>query len=152
MGDLNETVRSASEPQYNGERMDEFEREAKAVMCSVRALTEGIDSPSVDMAAFMSPKDSEIDIMQAACRAMRKDANNPKKVAHILVPVFEFDDVGETQLEGCERDVARKRPSTVESGRDADNSVASSTPCPRSSILGYFIKQSNRYFIIKQCL
>ena len=44
--------------------------------------------PVIDMVAFMTTKQSEVDIMQSAGRAMRKDSDRDDKVAYILLPVF----------------------------------------------------------------
>ena len=53
--------------------MHEFKEVKRAVMSNARCLTEGVDVPAVDMVAFMSPKKSKVDIVQATGRAMRKD-------------------------------------------------------------------------------
>ena len=45
--------------------------------------------PAVDMVAFLTPKRSKVDIVQATGRAMRKDPNNRKKTTgYILVPLY----------------------------------------------------------------
>ena len=60
-----------------------------SVISNARCLTEGVDLPAVDMVAFMSPKKSKVDIVQATGRAMRKDPHNPDKVlGYILVPLY----------------------------------------------------------------
>ena len=61
----------------------------RGLVSNARCLTEGVDVPSVDMVAFMSPKKNRIDIAQATGRAMRKDPNNPQKVTgFVLVPLY----------------------------------------------------------------
>lgn len=49
-----------------------FAKAPAAVLTNARCLTEGIDIPNVDLVAFLSPKHSRTDIVQAAGRAMRK--------------------------------------------------------------------------------
>ena len=54
--------------------MNDFRRAEKAIMSNARCLTEGVDVPVVDMVAFLTPKRSRVDIVQATGRAMRKHA------------------------------------------------------------------------------
>lgn len=78
--------------------------EAKhAIMSNARCLTEGVDVPAVDMVAFMSPKRSKIDIIQATGRAMRKPKDQDKSVGYVLLPIFLELAVGETLEEALER-------------------------------------------------
>lgn len=68
------------------ERMGEFRAAPTALMSNARCLTEGVDVPTVDMVAFMSPKRSLVDIVQATGRAMRKA--DGKKLGYVLVPLY----------------------------------------------------------------
>ena len=69
--------------------MNEFKNSDSSVISNARCLTEGVDLPAVDMVAFMSPKKSKVDIVQATGRAMRKDHYNPDKtLGYILVPLY----------------------------------------------------------------
>ncbi|MGR3173060.1 MAG: Helicase associated domain protein [Candidatus Scalindua sp.] len=69
--------------------MHEFKNSEFSVISNARCLTEGVNLPVVDMVAFMSPKKSKIDIIQATGRAMRKDPSNPDKaLGYILVPLY----------------------------------------------------------------
>jgi predicted helicase len=45
--------------------MREFEAVPRAIMSNARCLTEGVDVPAVDMVAFLSPRRSLVDIVQA---------------------------------------------------------------------------------------
>lgn len=55
------------------------------VMTNATCLTEGIDVPTVDMVAFMDPRQDMVSIAQAAGRAMR---NSPgKDLGYVLVPL-----------------------------------------------------------------
>ncbi len=50
--------------------MREFAAAPRAIVSNARCLTEGVDVPAVDMVAFLSPRRSLVDIVQAAGRAM----------------------------------------------------------------------------------
>jgi predicted helicase len=66
--------------------MKTFEYSSKAIISNARCLSEGVDIPSIDLVAFLSPKKSKIDIIQAIGRVMR---NAPgKKYGYILLPVY----------------------------------------------------------------
>ena len=74
--------------------MTEFKAARQAVMSNARCLTEGIDVPTVDMVAFLTPKRSKVDIVQAVGRAMR---NAPgKTTGYILVPLYVEQAAGES--------------------------------------------------------
>ena len=42
------------------------------VVCNVKLFTEGVDVPQLDAVAFLDPRDSQIDVVQAVGRVMRK--------------------------------------------------------------------------------
>lgn len=56
------------------------------VLANVRCLSEGVDVPALDGVVFVDPKGSEIDIVQAVGRAIRKSQD--KKIGTIIIPVF----------------------------------------------------------------
>jgi superfamily II DNA or RNA helicase len=66
--------------------MREFRGASCAVMSNARCLTEGVDVPAVDMVAFLSPRRSRVDIVQAAGRAMRRAPG--KALGYVLVPLY----------------------------------------------------------------
>ncbi len=66
--------------------MREFRGTKCAVMSNARCLTEGVDVPAVDMVAFLSPRRSRVDIVQAAGRAMRRAPG--KAMGYVLVPLY----------------------------------------------------------------
>ena len=66
--------------------MKEFREVPQALMSNVRCLSEGVDVPAVDMVAFISPKKSKVDIVQAAGRAMRNAEG--KECGYVLIPLF----------------------------------------------------------------
>jgi superfamily II DNA or RNA helicase len=57
------------------------------LVTNARCLTEGIDVPSLDGVAFIDPKASQVDIVQALGRAIR--LSGPHKIkGYIVVPIF----------------------------------------------------------------
>src|SRR5215475_11762516 len=71
-----------------GQRADllrEFEHEPRALMTNARCLTEGVDVPAIDCVVFADPKQSPIDIVQAAGRALRRSPG--KDYGYILLPL-----------------------------------------------------------------
>lgn len=81
--------------------MRAFRQAGKAVMSNARCLTEGVDVPAVDMVAFMSPRKSKVDIVQATGRAMRKAPG--KQLGYVLVPLFLDMTTNETLEEALHR-------------------------------------------------
>jgi FlaG/FlaF family flagellin (archaellin) len=57
-----------------------------ALLTNARCLTEGVDVPSLDGVAFIDPRSSQVDIIQAVGRAIRKSAN--KEIGTIVLPVL----------------------------------------------------------------
>ena len=71
-----------------------FRECARGIISNARCLTEGVDVPAVDMVAFLSPRRSRVDIVQATGRAMRRAPN--KTTGYVLVPLYLEQAVGET--------------------------------------------------------
>ena len=74
--------------------MRDFRAAPLAVMSNARCLTEGVDVPAVDMVAFLSPRRSLVDIVQATGRAMRRSPG--KTTGYVLVPLYVELAAGET--------------------------------------------------------
>jgi len=83
--------------------LDSFKAAARGLISNARCLTEGVDVPSVDMVAFVDPRNSKIDIAQAAGRAMRQSKATNKKLGYIVVPLFIEQKKGETEAEALAR-------------------------------------------------
>ncbi len=85
-----------------GERAEllrEFREANTALITNARCLQEGVDIPAVDCVLFADPKQSVVDIVQAAGRAMRPCKG--KKFGYIVVPIvvpsgMAFADFAET--------------------------------------------------------
>jgi len=58
----------------------------RGILTNARCLSEGVDVPSLDGVAFIDPKSSQVDIVQAVGRAIRKSENKTKGT--IILPVF----------------------------------------------------------------
>lgn len=79
-------INSQMTSEYRASIMDSFEHSNRAIISNARCLSEGIDIPSIDLVAFLSPKKSKVDIIQAIGRVMR---NAPgKEYGYILLPLY----------------------------------------------------------------
>lgn len=58
----------------------------RGLLTNARCLSEGVDVPSLDGVAFIDPRSSQIDIIQAVGRAIRLSIN--KTAGTIILPVF----------------------------------------------------------------
>jgi superfamily II DNA or RNA helicase len=59
------------------------------LITNARCLTEGIDVPALDAVAFADPRKSQVDIVQAVGRAMRRPIGTSKKTTgYIILPVY----------------------------------------------------------------
>ena len=56
------------------------------VVCNVKLFTEGVDVPRLDAVAFLDPRESQIDVVQAVGRVMRKAPG--KRFGYIIIPVI----------------------------------------------------------------
>ena len=64
-------------------RLDHGER---GLLANARCLAEGVDVPTLDSVAFIDPRRSEVDVVQAVGRAIRLASE--KTVGTIVIPVF----------------------------------------------------------------
>jgi len=55
------------------------------MLTNVRCLSEGVDVPSLDAVLFLSPRNSQIDVVQSVGRVMRRSPG--KKFGYIIIPV-----------------------------------------------------------------
>jgi hypothetical protein len=79
------------------------------ILSNAKCLNEGVDVRAIDGIAFIQPRRSKIDIVQAVGRALRKDRAN--KVSTITIPIF------------------------IEEGEDADTTLSNSRFEPVWAIL-----------------
>jgi superfamily II DNA or RNA helicase len=87
--------------------LDEFRSAHRAVISNARCLTEGVNIPEIDLVYFCDPKKSQVDIVQATGRAIRRHPG--KSFGFIVVPVFHHvgESVEETIKSGCFSDLVR---------------------------------------------
>ena len=60
------------------------------ILSNARCLQEGVDVPALDGVAFLDPKRSPVDIIQAIGRVMRKDKG--KEYGYVMLPIPTFSD------------------------------------------------------------
>jgi len=68
--------------------LGDLSEQDRYVLGNARCLSEGVDVPALDGIAFVDPRRSEIDIVQAVGRAIRLDRTNENKIGTIVIPVF----------------------------------------------------------------
>ena len=71
------------------DRLRYLEDGERGLLSNARCLGEGVDVPTLDGVAFIDPRHSQIDIVQAVGRAIRKAPD--KKTGIIVLPVFISD-------------------------------------------------------------
>ncbi len=77
---------SAGKRKVKLDRLKELRANERAVLSNARCLAEGVDVPSLDGVAFIDPRSSHVDIVQAVGRAIRLSPE--KKTGTIILPVF----------------------------------------------------------------
>ncbi len=83
-----------SSKKSTGERaelIEDFKDKKRSLITNARCLTEGVDVPAIDSVIFVDPKQSVIDIVQAAGRALRK--YDGKDFGYIILPIVVPDNM-----------------------------------------------------------
>ena len=68
------------------DRLREVQPPERAIVTNARCLSEGVDVQALDGVAFIDPKESQVDIIQAVGRAIRRSERKEKGV--IILPVY----------------------------------------------------------------
>jgi superfamily II DNA or RNA helicase len=68
------------------DRLREVQPPERAIVTNARCLSEGVDVQALDGVAFIDPKESQVDIIQAVGRAIRRAERKEKGV--IILPVY----------------------------------------------------------------
>ena len=68
------------------DRLREVQSPERGLVSNARCLSEGVDVRALDGVAFIDPKESQVDIIQAVGRAIRKAER--KKLGIIILPVY----------------------------------------------------------------
>ncbi|WPQ63814.1 Helicase associated domain protein [Chitinophaga sancti] len=71
---------------YRNTVLEDFKNADSAIVSNARCLTEGVDVPTIELIFFCDPKNSKIDIVQAAGRALRRKED--KALGYIVVPIY----------------------------------------------------------------
>ena len=79
-------------------------RADRGLLANARCLSEGVDVPSLDGVAFIDPRKSQVDIVQAVGRAIRKSDNKTHGI--IIIPVF----IGDSDNPEAELENSRYKP------------------------------------------
>ena len=77
---------SAADRKLRIDRLKALSDHDIGVLTNARCLSEGVDVPSLDGVAFVDPRGSQVDIIQAVGRAIRRSDNKEKGT--IVIPVF----------------------------------------------------------------
>ena len=94
-GTMSATRRDAELMWLKGQTGNEMECR---MLTNARCLSEGVDVPSLDAVVFVSPKNSQVDVVQSVGRVMRRSEG--KKYGYIIIPVVVPSDAeGEAVLE-----------------------------------------------------
>jgi superfamily II DNA or RNA helicase len=67
-------------------RLRDVEAGERGLLANARCLAEGVDVPTLDGIAFVDPRRSEVDVVQAVGRAIRRAPD--KKIGTVVLPVF----------------------------------------------------------------
>ena len=67
---------------------EEASLEKPHLISNAQLFTEGVDVPALNAIAFLEPRKSKIDTIQAVGRVMRTDAASEKECGYIIVPVI----------------------------------------------------------------
>lgn len=75
------------------DEIGQFKSSKLGIISSVYIFGEGFDLPKLNAVVFAENMDSDIRIVQTALRPNRLDITNPAKIAHIIIPYFECNDM-----------------------------------------------------------
>jgi predicted helicase len=57
------------------------------ILSNVRCLSEGVDVPALDAVLFLTPRNSQVDVVQSVGRVMRTTPDGKKKRGYVILPV-----------------------------------------------------------------
>ena len=82
-----------------------LEEDENGILSNARCLSEGVDVPTLDGIAFIDPRSSQVDIIQAVGRAIRKSES--KSYGYIILPVYlgDTENISEDLLTSRFKDV-----------------------------------------------
>jgi predicted helicase len=95
---------TAGERDVRLRRLQGVEQDERGVLTNARCLNEGVDVPTLDGVVFIDPRRSQVDVVQAVGRAIRKAEN--KSVGTIVIPVFLDEDADPGRRRAAKREQA----------------------------------------------
>jgi superfamily II DNA or RNA helicase len=101
-------------------RLRETGAQERGLLSNARCLAEGVDVPTLDGVAFIDPRRSSIDVIQAVGRAIRKAED--KTIGTIVIPVFVDD--AEDPGQALESSAFERVWQVVRALRDHDGALA----------------------------
>jgi predicted helicase len=66
---------------------DEAPENTCRILSNVRCLSEGVDVPALDAVLFLTPRNSQVDVVQSVGRVMRRTPDGKKKLGYVILPV-----------------------------------------------------------------
>ena len=66
---------------------EEPEKNICKILFNVRCLSEGVDVPSLDAVLFLSPRKSQVEVVQTVGRVMRVSPQTGKKRGYVIIPI-----------------------------------------------------------------
>lgn len=66
---------------------EEPEENICKILFNVRCLSEGVDVPSLDAVLFLSPRKSQVEVVQTVGRVMRVSPQTGKKRGYVIIPI-----------------------------------------------------------------
>ncbi len=57
------------------------------ILSNVRCLSEGVDVPALDAVLFLTPRNSQVDVVQSVGRVMRRTPDGKKQLGYVILPV-----------------------------------------------------------------
>ena len=92
----------------------------RRVLSNARCLSEGVDVPSIDGVAFIEPRRSQVDVVQAVGRAIRLSGD--KKIGTIVLALFIGD--GDDPIECIDQSDFKAIGQVLQALRDHDDTLA----------------------------
>ncbi|WP_171497661.1 DEAD/DEAH box helicase family protein [Acinetobacter ursingii] len=82
-------VNGAQNSDFRHKQLQDFKHSHHAYITNARCLTEGVDAPNVNAVAFLDPRSSTVDVVQAIGRAVR--LSEGKSIGYIILPLYLWD-------------------------------------------------------------
>jgi predicted helicase len=98
--------------------LQHFAAASRSIVTNARCLGEGVNIPACDAVAFLTPRRSKVDVVQAVGRACRIDRQTgaTKQKAYVVIPIF--IEAGETLEEAKDRSAFRDAFDTLHALRE----------------------------------